>query len=135
MLPLLLVPLALALGVAVHGAPHAATATPYSADSTAVSRGVEPAVIEFDNQAFDLATVYLVPQFGVPIRLGQVTGGGNSRFVVPRGVAYGGTFEIVAVPFPRRFAVGSGPLTLLAGDALRASLSPSQNLVSVLPAR
>src|SRR5690349_21335409 len=77
MSPILLVPLALAFGLAAggsHGQPPVAGA----ADSTVVAtdtmparaKAPAPAVIQFDNQAWDLATVYLVPQSGgLPVRL------------------------------------------------------------------
>ena len=152
MLPTLLVPLAAAFGLAVggtHAQPPAkdtvrapAANTTHAADSTAAApeKAPEkapksaPAVIQFENQAFDMATVYVVPQFGLPVRLGQVNSGRTTRLVVPRSVVWGPTtVEIVAVPFAGRRSVGSGPVTIGAGEALRATLSSTANLVSVLP--
>jgi hypothetical protein len=142
MLPMLLVPLALAFGLAVggsHGQPPAASAadTVVAASEKAPAKAPAhaPAVIQFDNQAWDLTTVYLVPQFGLPVRLGQVTSGRTANLVVPRGVVASATsFEIVAVPFASRRAISSGPVTIAEGEALRASLPSTANLVSVLPA-
>jgi hypothetical protein len=141
---LILVPLALALGLATSGAsaqppaPAAVDTTVAAApvDSPAKAPADERAVIQFENQAWDLATIYLVPQFGLPIRLGQVTSGRTANLVVPRGVLSSArTVEIVAVPFASRRAISSGPVTLYQGEALRASLASSANLISVLPAR
>jgi hypothetical protein len=129
MLPLILIPLAFAFGLAAHDAPRA------PADRAPVV-SAEPAVIVFENQAWDLATVYAVPQFGLPVRLGQVMPGGTTRLRVPRSVvSTSGAVEIVAVPFARNFSVRSGLVTLVAGEAVRASLSPAENILSVLPER
>lgn len=137
MLPMLLVPLALAFGLAAGGSHHQPAPAPaaVAADTTAkAAPAAEATVIEFENQSFDMATVYLVPQAGMPVRLGQVNPGRTQRLVVPRGVVGGLTSaEIVAVPFAHRYWVGSGPVTLGAGDSLRASLSSTANMVSILP--
>jgi hypothetical protein len=138
MFPFLLVPLALALGIAAHET-HAAPATPAeraAADSAAVADARKPAIIMFENQGWDLATVYAVPRSGLAVRLGQVTPGATARLVVPRSVVTAGSsVDIVAVPLARNFAIRSGPVTIYPGDALRASIPASQNLISVLPAR
>jgi hypothetical protein len=134
MLAFLLVPVALALGLAAHDAPST-PAERATSDSAAVAASDKPAVIEFENQGWDLATVYAVPQFGLRVRLGQVTPGSTARFVVPRSVTTAGTVDIVAVPLARRFAIRSGPVSLQPGDAIRASIPASQNLISILPAR
>ena len=134
MFAFLLVPLALAFGLAAHdGASARAGRGGRAADASADAD--KPAVIEFENQGWDLATVYAVPQFGLAVRLGQVTPGVTARFVVPRSVTASGSVNIVAVPFARNFAIRSGPVTLLPGDAIRASISASENLISVLPGR
>jgi hypothetical protein len=65
-----------------------------------------------------------------------VGAGQTVRFVIPRSVVAGPTsVNIVAVPFARRFTVGSGPVTMAPGDALNARLSSQENGVWVLPAR
>jgi hypothetical protein len=134
MFPFIILPLALALGVAAHDAPHPAERA--AADSTVAANVDEPVVIQFDNQAWDMATVYALPQSGMAIRLGQVNPGSTARFVLPRGATAGsGVVNIVAVPFGRRFTVRSGPVSVTPGDRLSASLSPSENNISVLPAR
>ena len=138
MFAFLLVPLALALGIAAHG-----TATPAeraqadsAADSVAVAHRDQPVTIRFDNQGSDLATVYAVPMNGIAVRLGQVTPGATARLVVPRSVVAGPTtVNFVAVPFARNFVTRSGPVTVAPGDAFDLALSASENLVSVLPAR
>src|SRR5437868_5299946 len=108
MFPFIIVPLAFALGIATHHAPSPAARA--VADSTAAANADKPAVIHFDNEAWDMATVYAVPQSGMAIRLGQVNPGSTARFVVPRTVTSGsGLVNIVAVPFGRRFTVRSGP--------------------------
>ena len=45
------------------------------------------------------------------------------------------SINIVAVPFARRFPTGSGPVSVMPGDALTATLSPQENSIAVLPAR
>jgi hypothetical protein len=134
MLPLFLAPLAFALGLAMHNAPARPAAG--AADSTSVAAANQPAVIEFENQAWDQATVYAVPRSGLPVRLGDVMAGATRRFTVPRTVFAGAsTVDIVARPFARRFVVRSGEVTLFPGDEIRASLAPAENMISVLPAR
>ena len=135
MLPLLLVPLALALGPAVRG-PSAQPPAAKADDSAAVAAPASPAVIQFENQAFEMATVYVVSQSGMPFRIGRVNSGSTARLVVPRSVVGGPTtVQIIAVPFATGRRVSSGPVTLGQGDALRASLASSANLLSVLPVR
>jgi hypothetical protein len=134
MLPIFLAPLALALGITLHHA--AATPLPTATDSATVAGSKQPVVIEFENQAWDLATVYAVPQSGGAVRLGQVTAGGTARLRVPLSVvADPTTVDIVAVPFARHVAARSGLVTVVPGDVLRASLPPAENIVSVLPGR
>jgi hypothetical protein len=134
MLPNLLVPLALALGVAAHGA--VAPAERVQADSTAVANRDQPVTIHFENQGYDLATVYAVPMSGIAVRLGQVTPGATAKFVVPRAVVSGPTtVNFVAVPFARNFATRSGPVAVAPGDVFDLALSASENAVSVLPGR
>ena len=134
MFSFLLVPLALALGVAAHNAPTPAERA--VTDSTATANVDKPVTIRFDNQAWDMATVYAVPQSGMAIRLGQVNAGSTARFVLPRSATAGaGVVNIVAVPFGRRFATGSGPISVTPGDVLSATFSPSENNIAVLPAR
>jgi len=134
MFPFIIVPLALAPHNAPHNAPSPAERV--VADSTAAANADQPAVISFDNQAWDMATVYAVPQNGMAIRLGQVNSGSTARFVLPRSVTSGvGVVNIVAVPFGRRFATGSGPVSVMPGDQFTATFSPSENNISVLPAR
>ena len=133
MFPFLMIPLALALGVATH---HPVTpAQRATTDSAAVTQRDAPVTIQFDNQAWDMATVYAVPQNGMAVRLGQVNAGSTARLVVPRSaVTSSGVINIVAVPFARRFSTGSGPVAVAPGDALKATLSPTENGVWVVPA-
>lgn len=135
MLPFLLVPFALALGLIVGG-PSTQPPAAGGGDSTVVADSAAPTVIQFENQAFELATVYVVPQSGMPYRIGRVSSGATANLVVPRSVVGGATMvQIIAVPFATGRRVSSGPVTLGQGDALRASLASSANLISVLPAR
>ncbi len=134
MFPFILVPIALALGIAAHDAP-ATPAERAATDSVAVADSRKPAVIEFENQGWDLATVYAVPRGGLALRLGQVTPGTTERFVVPSSAVTAGSFDIVAVPLARNYAIRSGPVSLSPGDGIRASIPASENLISVLPLR
>ncbi len=140
MLPFLLVPFALALGVAVSGSPAqppvAAAVDSTVVDSTDAAPSDAPAVIQFENQGFEMATVYVVLQSGMPYRIGRVMSGNTARLVVPRSVVGGPTtVQIIAIPFATGRRVSSGPVQLAQGEALRASLASSANLLSVLPVR
>ena len=139
MLPFPFVPFALALGLAVSGSPAqppVAADTTIVVDSTDAAPSTAPAVIQFENQGFEMATVYVVPQSGMAYRIGRVMSGNTARLVVPRSVVAGSTtVQIVAVPFATRRQVSSGPVQLAQGEALRASLASSANLLSVLPVR
>ena len=140
MLPFLLVPFALALGLVASDAPAqppvAAPGDSTVVDSTDVAASTAPAVIQFENQGFEMATVYVVLQSGLPYRLGRVNSGSTTRLVVPRSVVGAPTtVQIVAVPFATGRRVSSGPVQLAQGEALRASLASSANLLSVLPVR
>ena len=135
MLPLLLVPFALALGLIVGG-PSTQPPVAGASDSTVVAEAPAPTVIQFENQAFEMATVYVVPQSGMPYRIGRVNSGNTARLVVPRSIVGGATMvQIVAVPFATGRQVSSGPVSLGQGDAVHASLASSANLLSVLPVR
>jgi hypothetical protein len=129
----LLLPFAVALGIAVHDtqAPAQRAAT----DSAAVANANSPATIRFQNDALDNATVYAVPDHGMAARLGEVFGGQTSRLVVPRDLLSGGMVNIVAVPFARNFVVRSGPVAMSPGDVMDVRLTSDERAVSVLPAR
>lgn len=133
MLPLLILPFALALGVAAHGG---ATPAAAAVADTTVADPNAPVTVRFENQSMDLATLYAVPSGGMAVRLGQVFSGGRSQFVVPKSMVWGvSTVDFVAVPFARNFVTRSGPVTLSPGDAYDLSLSPTENSLSVLPKR
>ena len=133
MLPFFLVPLALALGAATQRAQSPADRA--VADSAATANANKPVTIQFENQGWELATVYAVPQSGMAFRLGQVSPGRTERLVVPRSVVAGGlsSINIVAVPFARRAALSSGPVTVSPGDVLRATVPSTGNAVWILP--
>ena len=133
MFPFLIVPLALVLGVATTQ--HTPTpAQRAAADSAAVANKDKPVIVRFDNQAWDLATVYAVPRDGMAVRLGDVSPGSTERLVVPRSAVNGsGVINIVAVPFARHRASGSGPVAVMPGDELKATFSPTEDGVWVLP--
>jgi hypothetical protein len=140
MLPFLLVPFALAFGLVVSDSPaQPPVAAPIDStvvDTTDAEPSTGPAVIQFENQGFEMATVYVVPQSGMPYRIGRVMSGNTARLVVPRSVVGGPTtVQIIAVPFATGRRVSSGPVQLAQGEALRASLASSANLLSVLPVR
>lgn len=132
MLPLFILPLALVFGLATHPA----SAPAAGADSTVAVDANAPARVAFENQGWDIVTVYAVPQSGMAVRLGQVTPGATGRFTVPRSVvASASSIDLVAVPLARNYVVRSGPVAMSPGDAFSASLSSAGHLISVLPAR
>jgi len=137
MFPFLLLPFALALGLSTHQtpAPAQAAVNDSTAAANAAANAKLPVTIEFDNQAWEMATVYAVPDHGLPVRLGDVTPGSTARLVIPRNVVSNiTTLNLVATRLARRGAVGSGPVTVSPGDTFNVSLS-SNGLVSVLPGR
>ena len=85
MLPSILVPLA--LGLATPGASRPAAAARAAADTVQAVAADQPVVITFDNQGFEIATIYAVSQSGFAVRLGQVSPGASRRLVLPRSVA------------------------------------------------
>jgi hypothetical protein len=134
MFPFLLLPFAVALGIAVHDTQSPAERA--ATDSAAVANANSPATIRFQNDALDNATVYAVPDHGMAVRLGEVFGGQTSKLVVPRDLlSGGGMVNIVAVPFARNFVVRSGPVPMSPGDVMNVRLTADERAVSVLPAR
>lgn len=134
MFPLLLVPLAVALGFAAHG--NAAPVEHVPADSVRAVRADAPVSIEFRNDASDLATLYAVPMSGIAVRLGEVMPGSSRTLTIPRAVVASPTeVNFVAVPFARHFVTRSGPVSVAPGQAYELSLSATENSLSVLPGR
>ena len=92
------------------------------------------AVIIFQNQSLDQATVYIVSPSIDFIRLGTVFAGRTETLRVPTTVNLnGGSLNIVARLLARPELPQTGPVTINAGETYRVTLPPDGRLLSFLP--
>ena len=134
MLAFLLLPIALAFGAVTHD--KADASTPPAASTSIVATDTSRVIVDFVNDSWDLATIYVLRESGQYARLGEVAGVSNARLAIPRSVISGNELiRLVAVPIAGRARPNSGQISVSPGDHLSATLSSSLNNLSVLPGR
>lgn len=128
--------LSFSLRVAVLAAMLASTAcTHLYGNKEEESEADEDAIVVFENQSLDQATVFIVPQGLNAQRIGTVMAGRTDTLVVPREFRNKGTVNIVARLLARSRAPSSGPVSIRSGDALEVRLGVDDRILTVLPAR
>ncbi|HYD54090.1 MAG TPA: hypothetical protein VEA99_15755 [Gemmatimonadaceae bacterium] len=96
--------------------------------------GPEARVV-FDNRSMEQADVYVVASGSTPVRIGTVFAGRRETLRVRGAALGGGSVNVIARLLGSSRAPRSGPVTLLAEDAIEVTLSPDGNMLSVLPGR
>jgi hypothetical protein len=98
--------------------------------------GGEPAILVFNNQSLDQATVYAVAPGADYIRIGTVMAGRTEELTIPPDLAIrAGTLNIVARLLARNNFPQTGPVSISPGERYEVTLPMDGRLLSFLPAR